>query len=47
VCELTNAHGRAHGLNPFLVRGLGKVRCVVLMTAIAFHLMQHAAVLLG
>jgi hypothetical protein len=47
LCELTNAHGRAHGLNPFLVRGLGKVTCVVLMTAIAFHLMQHAAVLLG
>jgi transposase len=47
LCELTNAHGRARGLNHFLVRGLGKVTCVVLMTAIASNLLQHAAVLLG
>jgi hypothetical protein len=30
-----------------LVRGLGKVTCVVLMTAIASNLLQHATVLLG
>jgi transposase len=47
LCELTNAHGRARGLNHLLVRGLGKVTCVVLMTAIASNLLQHAAVLLG
>jgi transposase len=28
LCELTNAHGRAHGLQHFFVRGLGKVTWV-------------------
>jgi hypothetical protein len=44
LCELTNAHARTrHGLDHFLVRGLPKVTCVVLMTAIASNLLQHAA----
>jgi transposase len=47
LCELTNAHGRAHGLEHFLVRGLDKVTCVVLMTSITANLLQHAAALLA
>jgi len=47
LCELSNAHGRAHGLQHFLVRGLDKVTCVVLMTAITANLLQHTATLLG
>ena len=43
LCELMNAHARTHhGLDHFLVRGLPKVTCVVLMTAIASNLLQHA-----
>lgn len=48
LCELMNAHARTlHGLDHFLVRGLPKVTCVVLMTAIASNLLQHALTLLG
>jgi transposase len=47
LCELINAHGRAHGLQRFFVRGLGKVTCVVLMTAITANLLSHAATLLA
>jgi transposase len=47
LCELSNAHGRAHGLDHFLVRGLNKVTCVVLLAAITSNLLQHAATLLG
>lgn len=47
LCELTNAHARAHGLEHFLVRGLGKVTCVVLMAGITANLLQHAATLLA
>lgn len=47
LCELTNARGRAHGLEHFLVRGLGKVTCVVLMAAITANILQHATTLLG
>ena len=48
LCELMNAHARTHhGLDHFLVRGLAKVTCVVLMTAIASNILQHAATLLA
>jgi transposase len=47
LCELMNARARAHGLNHFLVRGLPKVTCVVLMTAIASNILQHASSLLA
>lgn len=48
LCELMNAHARTHhGLDHFLVRGLGKITCVVLMTAIVSNILQHAATLLG
>ena len=48
LCELMNAHMRTpHGLNHFLVRGLEKVKCVVLLTVIVSNLLQHAAKLLS
>lgn len=48
LCELMNAHARTHhGLDHFLVRGLQKVTCVVLLTTIASNLLQHAATLLS
>jgi transposase len=48
LCELMNAHARSlHGLDHFLVRGLRKVTCVVLMTAIASNILQHALHLLA
>jgi transposase len=47
LCELSNAHGRAHGLEHFLVRGLAKVTSVVLMTAITSNLLQHASTFLA
>ena len=48
LCELPNAHQKSHhGITPFLVRGLDKVTCVVLLSAIASNLMQNAAHLLG
>jgi Transposase DDE domain len=47
LCELMNAHLRSHhGVNPFLVRGLGKVTCVALLAALASNLLQHAPTLL-
>jgi transposase len=47
LCELMNAHARTHhGLDHFLVRGLKKVTCVVLLTAITSNLLQHATTLL-
>lgn len=47
LCELTNAHLRVHhGVDNFLVRGLAKVTCVVLMAAITSNLLQHATTLL-
>jgi transposase len=46
LCELMNAHARTHhGLDHFLVRGLKKITCVVLLTAITSNLLQHAALL--
>jgi len=48
LCELMNAHARTHhGLDHFLVRGLKKVTCVVLLTALTSNLLQHAAALLS
>ena len=48
LCELSNAHLRTHrGLGQFLVRGLAAATNVVLLGAIASHLLQHAAALLG
>ena len=47
LCELVNAHQKSHhGLTQFLVRGLDKVTCVTLLSAIAFNLSQHASHLL-
>jgi transposase len=47
LCELMNAHARARGLDHFLVRGLKKITCVVLLTAITSNLLQHATALLA
>lgn len=48
LCELMNAHLRVHhGVDKFLVRGLAKVTCVVLLAAITSNLLQHAHALLG
>jgi len=47
LCELNNAHQKSHhGLTQFLVRGVAKVTSVVLLSAIASNLTQHAAHLL-
>jgi ribosome modulation factor len=44
--ETVNADLRTYrGLGPFLVRGLRKVRCVVLWSALAYHLMHFGQVL--
>jgi hypothetical protein len=44
LCELSNAHQKTHhGITQFLVKGIDKVTCVVLMNVIAWNLMQHAA----
>jgi transposase len=48
LSELENAHLKGRlGLGAFLVRGLDKVTCVVLLTAIAANLLAHGAALLG
>lgn len=48
LCELMNAHLRTHhGVDQFLVRGVAKVTCVVLMAVIASNVLQHAHALLG
>jgi transposase len=48
LCELPNAHFKSRlGLAQFLVRGLGKVTCVVLLTALASNLLAHAHKLLA
>jgi transposase len=47
LCELTNAHAKARfGLGSVLVRGLDKVTCVALLTALTANLLAHAAALL-
>jgi transposase len=44
LAELPNAHQKTHhGITQFLVTGIDKVKCVVLMSALASNLMQHAA----
>jgi transposase len=46
--ETVNADLRTYrGLGPFLVRGLSKVRCVVLWSALAYNLMHFGQVLLS
>jgi transposase len=46
--ETVNADLRTYrGLGPFLVRGLGKVRCVVLWSALAYNLMHFGRALLS
>jgi len=46
--ETVNADLRTYrGLGPFLVRGLRKVRCVVLWSALAYNLLHFGKVLLG
>jgi hypothetical protein len=48
LCELTNAHGKARfAMGSLLVRGLGKVTSVVLLTALTANLLAHGASLLG
>ena len=47
LCELLNARQKSHhGITQFLLRGVTKVTCVVLMSAMASNLVQHAARLL-
>lgn len=44
ICELPNAHQKSHhGLTQFLVRGVAKVTCVILLHAIASNLAGFAA----
>jgi transposase len=44
LCEIVNAHQKSHqGITQFLVKGIEKVTCVVLLGAIASNLTQHAA----
>jgi hypothetical protein len=48
LVELVNAHQKTHhGITQFLVRGVAKVTCVVLLNAITFNILQHAPRLLG
>ena len=47
-CELPNAHFKSRlGLGHLLVRGLNKVTCVVLLTALASNLLAHVNALLA
>jgi transposase len=47
LCELSNAHLRVRrGIDNFLVRGLAKVTCVVLLAVITSNLLQHVSALL-
>ncbi len=44
LAELPNAHQKSHhGITQFLVKGIEKVTCVVLLSAITSNLLQHAA----
>jgi transposase len=48
LCELPNAHFKSRlGLGSLLVRGVNKVTCVVLLTALASNLLAHASALLA
>ncbi len=43
LAELPNAHQKTHhGIRQVLVRGIGKVTCVILLNAIASNILQHA-----
>ena len=43
LAELPNAHQKTHhGIRQVLVRGLGKVTCVILLNAIVSNILQHA-----
>ena len=47
LSELNNAHQKSHhGISQFLVRGVAKVTCVILLGALATNLMQFGAILL-
>lgn len=47
LCELVNAHQKEHhGISQFLVKGIDKVKCVVLLGAITSNILQHASHLL-
>ena len=42
--ELSNAHQKSHhGISQFIVKGIDKVTCVILLSAITSNLLQHAA----
>ena len=43
TAECVNAHSRNRGLQQFRVRGLAKVKCVVLFFALAHNLMRMAS----
>jgi transposase len=48
LAELNNAHQKAHhGIEKFLVRGLEKVTCVVLLHTLTSNILQHATKLLS
>ena len=47
LCELANAMVKRYGLERLLVRGLEKVTCVVLISALTFNLLQHARALIA
>ena len=48
LAELNNAHQKTHhGIDQFLVKGLEKVTCVVLLHALTSNILQHAAKLLA
>ena len=48
LCELTNAHAKTRfAMASLLVRGLGKVTCVVLLTVLTANLLAHGPALLG
>lgn len=47
LCELVNAHQKSHhAIKEFLVRGIAKSTCVVVLSAISFNISQHASQLL-
>jgi transposase len=48
ACELSNAHAKQrYGMRQFLVRGMKKVTCVVMLTVLASNLLAHASALLA
>lgn len=47
LCELVNAHLKGRfGLGRLLVRGMAKVKCILLLGCLTFNLLQHAQGLL-